>query len=279
MQLLPQRVVGVGRSVARVLAAFAVVALLSVVACGRGSGDAAPDGTPVPLVVGMEAKYPPFEFVPQSGEIVGLDVDLVRALGAHLGRPVTLRDMAFDALIPELQAGRIALVASGMSRLPERARVVDFSRPYARITMSILLSRKRAEDVKTAADLDRDGVQIAVQRGTSGEVKARAAFPKAEIRPFDNQVDASKEVAAGRAHAFVYDMVSVRRLAEKEPDLLRVLGETLGGDDYCLAFPKGSPLVLPTNAFLDEAAREGGLLDQLVAKWKPDAERAPTDAK
>lgn len=227
----------------------------------------------------MEAAYPPFESVEADGEIVGFDVDLVRALGERLGRPVELRNMAFDALIPELRAGRIGMVASGMSRTTERARVVDFSRPYVRITMAVLVSVRSAADVSRAAELDRAGVAIAVQRGTTGESKARAAFPRAEIRPFDNQVDASKEVAAGRAHAFVYDMVSVRKLAEQEPDLLRVLADTLGDEDYCLVFPKGSPLVAEANAFLDEAARAGGLLDQLVARWRPGAERAAADAK
>lgn len=260
-----------------VAGAIAVLALVGT-ACGPSSKGDAPAARP-PLVVGMEAAYPPFESVQPNGDIVGLDVDLVRALGERLGRPVTLRNLQFDALIPELQAGRIDMVASGMSRLPERALKVDFSRPYARIVMSILLSTSRAADVKTAADLDRAGVVVAVQRGTSGEMKAKAAFPKAEIRPFDNQVDASKEVAAGRAHAFVYDMVSVRKLAEKEPAALRVLGETLGGEDYCMAFPKGSPLVAEANAFLDEAAKPGGLLSRLVETWKPEAESAPADAK
>ncbi|MCE9637216.1 MAG: transporter substrate-binding domain-containing protein [Planctomycetes bacterium] len=259
---------------------------LLAIALATGCGPAHPSpatpggaGEAKPLVVGTEAAYPPFESVEPNGDIVGLDVDLVRALGERLGRPVTVRNMQFDALIPELQAGRIDIVASGMSRLPERALKVDFSRPYARIIMSILLSTTRAADVKSAADLDKPGVVIAVQRGTSGEVKAKAAFSKAEIRPFDNQVDASKEVAAGRAHAFVYDMVSVRKLAEKEPDKLRVLGETLGSEEYCMAFAKGSALVDPANAFLDDAAKPDGLLSRLVAKWKPDAESAPADAK
>jgi ABC-type amino acid transport substrate-binding protein len=259
----------------------ALFAVLAAAGCKdeQGSGEAASPATPVPLVVGTEAAYPPFETIDKDNEIVGFDVDLVRALGERLGRPVSFRNMAFNALIPELQAGRIGMVASGMSRLPERAKVVDFSRPYVRITMSVLVSNKRAPDVVRAADLDKEGIVVAVQLGTSGEAKARAAFPKAEIRPFDTQVDASKEVAAGRVHAFVYDMVSVRKLATLEPELLRVLDDTLGGEDYCLAFPKGSPLVAQANAFLDEAAREGGLLDQLVAKWKPDAERAAADAK
>jgi polar amino acid transport system substrate-binding protein len=182
--------------------------------------------------------------------------------------------MQFDTLIPELQAGRIDLVCSGMSHLPERAKVVDFSRPYVRITMSVLVSREKAAGVARIADLDAPGTVVAVQRGTSGEAKARAAFPRAEIRPYDNQVDASKEVAAGRAHAFVYDMVSVRKLAEAEPAKLRVLDGDLGAEVYCMAFAKGSPLRAAADTFLEDAARPGGRIDALLAKWKPAVERA-----
>ena len=265
---------------AAALTAVLVLVAGAGAACGRSdSAGSEPGSETVPLRVGMEAAYPPFESVAANGEIEGLDVDLVRALGAHLGRPVTLRNMAFDALIPELQAGRIDVVASGMSRLEERAKKVDFSRPYARIVMSVLVSRERGAGVTSVSDLDRGGVVIAVQRGTSGELKARAAFPKAEIRPFENQVDASKEVAGARADAFVYDSVSVRKLAEKEPDRLRVLDGDLGGEDYCMAFAKGSPFLAPANAFLDEAAAPGGLLDKLMETWRPEVERAAPDAR
>jgi ABC-type amino acid transport substrate-binding protein len=259
------------------LAALAVAGLGALAACGRPGSPGG--GPPAPLRVGLEAAYPPFETTTERGEIVGFDVDLVRALAERLGRPLELRPMQFDSLIPELQSGRIDVVCSGMSWLPERAEVVDFSRPYVRIRMAVMVNRERAAAVKAIADLDAAGTVVAVQRGTSGEVKAKSAFPKAEIRPFDNQVDASNEVAAGRAHAFVYDLVSVRELAAKEPARLRILEGDLGSETYCMAFAKGSPLVAPADAFLVEASAPGGLVERLFERWKPGAERVGPDGK
>lgn len=258
------------RTLRRVLATAAALVALGPAACR----DPAPSVQP--LRVGLEGRYPPFEFKDDHGTLVGFDVDLARGLGTRLGRPVEFRDMQFDALIPEMQAGRIDMVCSGMSWLEERTKVVDFSAPYVRIRMAVLVSRERAATVKAIPDLDAAGVVVAVQRGTSGEAKARESFPKAEIRAFDTMVDASKEVAAGRAHAFVYDFVSVRELAAQEPERLRVLDGDLGAEVYCMAFPKGSPLVAEADAYLREASKPGGRIDSLLATWKPAAERAET---
>jgi polar amino acid transport system substrate-binding protein len=246
-------------------------------ACG-GSGPEAPPAA-APLRVGLEAAYPPFESVDASGAFVGFDVDLARGLAEALGRPAEFRNLSFDALIPDLQAGRLDVVCSAMSWLPERAQAVDFSRPYLQVRMGVLASRERAASVRALSDLDAPGTVVAVHRGTSGEVKARESFPRAEVRPYDSEVDAASEVAAGRAHAFVYDMVSVRKLAAKEPDRVRVLDGDLGREVYCMAFPKGSPLVGPADRFLDAASAPGGLIDRLMERWGPDAERVASETK
>ena len=73
------------------------------------------------LVVGMELAYPPFEMTDESGNPVGVSVDLARALGEHLGREVRIENISFDGLIPALKTGRIDLVISSMTATGERA--------------------------------------------------------------------------------------------------------------------------------------------------------------
>lgn len=248
---------------------FLVAAIFLIVgACGGPE----PAPGPAPLRVGTEPMYPPFESTDDQGEYEGFDMDLVRALGEYLGRPVEIRSLAFKSLIPELQAGRLDLVCSAMSRTEERAKTVDFSRPYVRVPMGVLLSSGRTQGVETLEDLDREDVVVAVQRGTTGESKARDAFSRARVQPYDHEVLAANEVAAGRADALLYDYLSVRKLHEKHPDTTRVLSADLGIEHYCMALPKGSPLKAAVDAFLEEAAVPGGTLDHLMATWLPDAE-------
>lgn len=237
----------------------------TLTACGDGGASA--------LRVGIEAKYPPFETVNAKGEFEGFDIDMIRALGQSLGRSVEFKDMAWDSLIPELQAGRIDLVCSGMSYTEERAKVVDFSQAYAQSPMSVLVGLGRAKDVTTLAQLNDANVHIAVQRGTTGETKARAALPNATFMLYDTEADAAREVATGRLHAFVYDYLSVDKFAKQYPDTTRVLDESLGSEQYCMVMPKGSPLRPQVDAFLAEAGKPGGKLDELMKKWLPSPEK------
>jgi polar amino acid transport system substrate-binding protein len=227
------------------------------------------EGSAAPLRVGVEAKYPPFESINDKGEFEGFDIELARELGKSLGRPVEFKDLAWDSLIPELQAGRIELICSGMSYTEQRAESIDFSKPYAQSPMSVLLSVTRAKDVTRAEQLDDPQVHIAVQRGTTGEKKAKSAFKKALFKEFDTETDAATEVGTGRSHAFVYDYLSVERHAKRYPDTTRILEASLGSEDYCMAVKKGSPLKATIDAFLDDAKKPGGALGRLMDKWLP----------
>ncbi len=243
-----------------------LLALVCLAACTKSAGSDA-------LVVGTEAAFPPFESVATDGSLEGFDIDLMRAFGAHINREVTFSSRDFSALIPDLQAGRIDAIASGMSRTKERAHVVLFSRPYARVATGVLVSTQRVADAAGLEALEGDDVVIAVQRKTTGEEKAETRFPNAQIRVYDREVDAAAEVAAGRAHALVYDMVSIVNLHAQHPETTRIIDTELGIELYAVALPLGSELAPALDAFLAAETRPGGKVDELLAKWLGDAER------
>lgn len=223
------------------------------------------------LRVGIEAKYPPFESLNADGTFEGFDIDLARELGRSLGREVEFHDMDWDSLIPSVQADRIDLICSGMSWTEERTKLVDFTKPYAQSPMSVLVSIELAKDVTHAAQLDDPGVTIAVQRGTTGAKKAKDAFRKAQFKEFGTENEAATEVGTARCNAFVYDFLSVAKYAKQYEKTTRVLPDSLGTEDYCMAVKLGSPLKARIDAFLDEAKKPGGALPRLMDKWLPGA--------
>src|SRR5690606_12137149 len=83
-------------------------------ACGEPSGVDAPR----PLVVGMELAYPPFEMRGPDNRPDGISVRMAEDLAAHLGRPLEIRDVEWDGIIPALQSGKIDAVISSMTRTP-----------------------------------------------------------------------------------------------------------------------------------------------------------------
>ncbi len=251
------------------------LAALALGACGKPAKDtltAVGDSSDVrPLRVGIEAKYPPFESLKGPKQYEGFDIDLAKELGRSLGRPVEFEDLDWDGLIPSLQSDRIDLICSGMSYTEERTKLVDFSKPYAQSPMSVLVSSDLAKDVTAAKQLDRAEIRVAVQRGTTGATKAKAAFPKAEFVEFGTENEAAATVGTGRNHAFVYDFLSVAKYAKQYPATTRILDESLGAESYCMAVKKGSPLRAQIDAFLVAADKPGGALEKLMDQWLPGA--------
>jgi polar amino acid transport system substrate-binding protein len=238
-----------------------------------GAKDAPKDAAAAPLRVGMEIAYKPFEFVDETGKPAGFDVDLVTALAAHLGRPVECVNLGFDTLINELTSGRIDVICSGMSYTDERAKTVDFTRSYAGSPMFVLAGVEKVKEGTSLDDLDKPDVKIAVQRGTTGETKARERFKKADFLVFGTQGEAGDTVATGRAHLFVYDKVTIETLHEQHKDTTRILAGDLGQESYCMAVAKGSPLKAQIDAFLAEETKPGRKVDELLKKWVPGWEQ------
>ena len=133
------------------------------------------------LVVGMELKFWPFEYVNDKGEPVGYDVDIAKTLADRLGVKLEIKDMEWTGLIPALAAGKIDLIISGITGTLERAKSITFSSPYFTTGLCALLSLKKAADSTSVDSLNAEGRVIAVKTGTTADLVATKRFPKATI--------------------------------------------------------------------------------------------------
>ncbi|MFA7345585.1 MAG: transporter substrate-binding domain-containing protein [Terrimicrobiaceae bacterium] len=173
------------------------------------------------LVVGMDLSYPPFETIDASGHPTGVSVDLARALGGHLGRPVRIENIPFTGLIPSLKTGKIDCVISSMTDTPERRTSISFSDPYLTIGLALLVAKD--SPIRSIADVDQPGRSLAVRQGTTGEVWARANLKNAKIIALEKEASAVLEVVQGKADAFLYDQMSVWKNAREQAGSTRAL--------------------------------------------------------
>ncbi len=109
----------------------AVLALLALgtAAAGIAQAQALPDriAKAKVLKIGVDPIYPPMEYRdPESGKLVGFDVDLANALAKELGIGIAWQEAGFDQLLPSLTTGRIDLILSGLSDNAERRTTADF---------------------------------------------------------------------------------------------------------------------------------------------------------
>jgi polar amino acid transport system substrate-binding protein len=210
-----------------------------------------------PLIVGMELAYPPFEMTDTSGKPDGVSVQLAKELGKALGRPVEIRNMAFDGLIPALKTGKIDIIISSMTATAERARSIDFSDPYLTTGLCLLLGK--SVQAKTIADLDQAGRTVAVKKGTTGHSYAAAHIKQASVLVLDKEAAAVLEVVQGKADAFIYDQMSTYQNFQRNKETTRAILTPFQTESWAIGIRKGNDeLKGKINHFLSEFRRSGG---------------------
>ena len=137
---------------------LAIVALAASVICGC----AQKESDTVKMIT--EATFPPYEFL-RGQEIVGIDVEICRAVAQKLGKNFHCETVDFDSVIPAVISGKADLAAAGITVTEDRKKNVDFSVPY--VTTGIVVIYKKSDPFKDASQLK--GKKIGVQGGTTSE--------------------------------------------------------------------------------------------------------------
>lgn len=218
-----------------------------------------------PLIVGMELAYPPFEMTDTSGKPTGVSVDLATDLAKSLGRPVVIQNTAFDGLIPALKTGKIDLVISSMTATAEREKSIDFSNPYISTGLCLLL--KKDSTAKGIADLDKEGVKVAVKKGTTGHIYATNNLKKAQVLVLDKESAAVLEVSQGKADAFIYDQMSTYQNWQRNKETTQAILEPFQKESWAVGIRKGNDeLKAQVNRFIKEYREKGGF-EQLGERY------------
>jgi len=189
------------------------------------------------LVIGMDATYPPFEFVDEKGQISGVSVEIGREIGKTAGKEVEFRNINFDGLITALRTGSIDLVISSMTASDERRKSIDFSEPYVKTGLAILAGKDAP--VQSVADLQTSGRKVVVRLGTTGESWARQNLPKAEIKALDLDTACVLEVVNGNVDAWVYDQLSIMNYHAKHPEKTRAILAPLREESWAVGLQQG----------------------------------------
>lgn len=165
------------------------------------------------LKVGTEAFYPPFEYLDADNTtVVGLDMDLFKAIGDELGVKVDVTNMAFDGLLPALDAKRIDVVVAAMTDTKARQEKYDFV-DYFLTGQGIVVPAGNPKSIKGIEDLC--GLKVAALEGST-QVSLLETFNTDQcaddpitVTALATDADAMLQVRSGRADAsFSQDAVA-----------------------------------------------------------------------
>lgn len=237
---------------------LAVVTGLTLGACSRGDK----------LIIGTDATYPPFEFVDPQGQISGVDIEIGKEIGRTLGKEVEFRNINFDGLQTALQTGAVDLLISSVSATPERRKSLDFSDPYLKTGLSVLVAKD--SPVTKAEDLYAPGRKVVVRLGTTGETWVRQHLKDAQIKAMDNDPACVMEVVNANVDAWIYDQISVMNHHKEHPHKTRALLAPLREEEWAVALPQGKDdLKAKVNETLARMKTDGSfkrLADRFMAK-------------
>ena len=240
---------------------FMCMFVLALLVAGCGGSKAKKE-----LIVGTEPAFAPFEFQKEnSKDFVGFDIDLIQAIAKQMGyEKCTIQGMGFDALIPALDAKNIDVAIAGMTITDERAKKVNFSKPYYKSGLAIVVGKDNTA-IKDVADLK--GKKIAVQIGTTGAMEAEK-IEGAKITSFNTNGEACLELKNKAVDAVIGDLpVEAYFLQQGGNDFAKIVGKTLTSEDYGIAVAKSNTALAKDVDKALETLKQNGEYDKLYKKW------------
>lgn len=221
------------------------------------------------LLIATSPDFPPFENL-ENGEMVGLDIEIGKAVAEKLGLEPEFVSLQFDSILTAVAAGTQADVGiSGLTVDPERAKTVDFSDSYYVDDLSVAAMKNNADITADNADeaLNKEGVVIAVQSGSSGETYVKENYPKATVQPYGNSTDAFAALQSGQANAVCTNKAVVERMLANAYTDAQVVKSIATGEEYAVAIAQeNKALTAAINKALEELQADG-TIDALVAKY------------
>jgi polar amino acid transport system substrate-binding protein len=225
------------------------------------------------VVVVTENAYPPLQFVePGSGEAIGWEYDAMAEIAARLNFTLVYQTTSWDAMIAAVAEGQYDIGMTGITIRADRAEMVDFSDPYMRSEMFMLV-RADEERFSDEASFHASGedILIGAQAGTTPFYVAvydlldgNEANPR--IRLFETFGASIQALRAGDVDLVLTDGTAGEGYVTANPEAFKLVGDPMGTEDFGFIFPKGSDLVAPINAAIAEM-RADGTLDALDTKW------------
>jgi polar amino acid transport system substrate-binding protein len=217
-------------------------------AAGSASPSTAPSASPIAPPTSLitpgkvtdcvDIEYPPMEMFPSTSvtdpnQAVGFDVEGAQAVAKAWNLPLTIRNVGFDALIPDLSAGRCDLVWTALYISDARLKIAD-AVPYMATGWVVMVPVGNPEAIKTKDDLC--GKKVSIQTGGQVEIEIKnasqacttAGKPAITVAGYPKVADEFQQIVLGRVDA----------VWETDSAVLNFQFTNPGKYDNAFAFPK-----------------------------------------
>jgi polar amino acid transport system substrate-binding protein len=242
---------------------IAGILLLSLVlsACSNSSPSSTA-GSTLKIQVATDATWKPFEYIDDAKQIVGMDIDIMKAIAANQNLTVEFVDVRWDALLAGMAQSQYDAAISSITITDERKKEILFSDPYFAAGQLVIV-KKDNTDITGKDSLKGP---VGVQLGTTGDIevqKISAATPK----PYQDINLAFLDLMNGQVNAVVCDNPVALLYVGQYSDKLKSVGSVFTSEYYGIAISKNKPEVQTRINAGIAAIKSNGTLDNISKNW------------
>jgi polar amino acid transport system substrate-binding protein len=208
------------------------------------------------LIVGTGVGNPPWHFKDEQGNMAGFDVDIAKIIAKGLfgdDTKIEFVTQASDARVPNIVTDKVDVTCQFMTVTAERAQQVNFTIPYYREGVGLLLAaggkHKSYDELKSTGS----GVTVSVLQNVYAEEMVHKALPEAKVDQYESVDLIYQALNSGRADAAATDVSSLRWFMKQNPDKYLDAGYAWEPQTYSCAVKRGDSDFLQ---FVNTALRE-----------------------
>lgn len=223
------------------------------------------------VTIVTENAYPPLQFLDKDGKAIGWEYDALAEIAKRLNMTVKYENISWDAMIPAVSEGQFDMGMTGITIKDERKEAVDFSDPYMRSEMLMIVRGDEARFTDAASFAANPDLLVSAQPGTSPFYAAIYNIldgneENPRVVKFETFGAGLEALKTGDVDLTLSDSTAANGYVAASNGGLKIIGEPLASEDFGFIFPKGSDLVAPMNAAI-AALKADGTMDALNKKW------------
>ena len=217
------------------------------------------------IIIAMEGQWAPWTYHDESGDLVGYDTEVGKAIAEKLGVQAEFVEGEWDGLFTGLDGGRYDVIINGVEITEERTNKYDFATPYAYIKTALVVSNDNT-DIKSFDDLNGKKTSNSL-----GSTYADMALDKgADVQNVDTLSETIDMVTSGRVDATLNAEVSFYDYLTEHPDApINIVALTDEASEVAIPLVKGEDNA-SLKAAIDKAVEElskDGTLTELSNKY------------
>lgn len=241
--------------------------------CGGSAGKSAPASSAAKsaasekvLKVATEPYYPPFRYWDESSknQMIGFEIDLMKAVAKEMGARVEWKDMNFDQLISAVSKKDVDMAIGAITITDKRKEQVAFSDPYYKMSNYLIVVPKGSR-IKNENDLK--GRIVAAKKGSTSEARVKLLEPKGVVS-LDHYEDVFQTVTFGATEAAVAnEQAAMDYLRHGGSEKLTVGGSIPTENNFGIALAKDNEKMKgDVNKALKKIMTDG-TYENLANKW------------